>query len=119
MKKTIKFICAATLAVAVSGCLSSAVTFAPSSVPMGQGKYTELAQEVTGTSLQVSWLFCTFGAGGSGQRHALDDALSRTDGADGLVSMAVDEEKFIFVPVAFPVFIKTRVTGTPVKLNAQ
>ena len=114
-----KLILVASCAALLSGCMSSAVTFAPSSVPLEQGRYTELAGEVTGTSTQVSWLFFTFGAGGSGQRHALDDALEQVDKADALVAMAVDEEFFMLVPFVLPSVFKTRVTGTPVKTNAQ
>lgn len=103
----------------ITGCMSSAITFVSSSVPLEQGRYTEIMSEVTGTSTQVNWLFFTFGAAGSGQRHALEDALSQTDGAEALVSMAVDEEYFMLVPFVLPSVYKTRVTGTPVKANAQ
>lgn len=102
-----------------AGCMSSSVSFVSSSIPLEQGRYTELASEVTGTSSQMSWLFFTFGAGGSSQRHALDDALQQIEGAEGLVAMAVDEEYFMLVPFVLPSFYKTRVTGTPVKANAQ
>ena len=119
MNKVTNIAVAALFSGILTGCMSSAVTFVPSSIPMSQGKYTEVAQEVTGTSTQVNWLFFTFGAGGSGQRHAVEDALLQTDGADGLVGMAIDEERFMLVPFVLPSFFKTRVTGTPVKLNAQ
>ena len=117
--KNLMIILASVMIAAATGCMSSSVTFVASSIPLQQGKYTEIMSEVTGTSTQVNWLFFTFGAGGSGQRHALDDALMQVDGADGLVSMAVDEEKFILVPFALPSVFKTRVTGTPVKANIQ
>lgn len=103
--------------VAAAGCMSSSVTFSASSVPIEQGKYTVLAEEVTGTCTQTSWLFFTFGLGGSGQRHALRDALYGVPGADGLVSMAVDEEYFMLIPFVLPSFYTTRVTGTPVRLG--
>lgn len=102
---------------AAAGCMSSAVTFCPSSIPMEQGKYAVLADEVTGTCTQMNWLFFTFGLGGSGQRHACADALSKVPDADGLVGMAVDEERFILCPFALPTFFTTRVTGTPVRLG--
>lgn len=102
---------------ATAGCMSNAVTFCTSSVPVEQGKYSILADEITGTCTQMNWLFFTFGLGGSGQRHAYRDALSQVPSADGLVSMAVDEEFFILVPVALPSFYTTRVTGTPVRLG--
>ena len=114
-----RFFLGAACASLLAGCMSSAVTFVPSSIPLEQGRYTELAGEVTGTSTQVNWLFFTFGAGGSGQRHALEDALDQVENADGLVAMAIDEEFFMLVPFALPSVFKTRVTGTPVKANAQ
>ena len=102
---------------ATAGCMSNAVTFCASSVPVEQGKYSVLADDITGTCTQTSWLFFTFGLGGSGQRHAYRDALNQVPNADGLVSMAVDEEYFILVPFALPSFYTTRVTGTPVRIG--
>jgi len=100
---------------ALAGCMSDAVTFCASSVPVEQGKYVVLADEVTGTCTQTSWLFFTFGLGGSGQRHAYRDALQGVPGADGLIGMAIDTEYFILVPFVLPSFYTTRVTGTPVR----
>lgn len=114
--KTIKMVVAGAL-LATAGCMSNAVSFCTSSVPVAQDKYSTLAEEVTGTCTQTSWLFFTFGLGGSGQRHAYRDALSRVPGADGLVGMAVDEEYFMLVPFILPSFYTTRVTGTPVRLG--
>ena len=112
-------------ALVLAGCLSTASSFVESSVPIEQGKYTELASETSGTCLQVQWLFFTFGAAGSPQRRAYGDAVSKISEADAMVAMAVDVEQFAFLsptlmplPV-LPVFTKTRVTGTPVKLNVQ
>ncbi len=108
-----------------AGCLSSASSFVASSSPVQQGRYTELAPEVSGKCTQVQWLFFTFGAAGSPQRHALADATRKIAGADALTAMAVDVEKFalfstdIISIAILPVFTTTRVTGTPVKLNAQ
>lgn len=126
MKTTIT--CAA-LCTAISmfscGCLTQPQAFVTSSVPMEQGKYTVLGEEVRGTSTQVMWLFFTFGEGGSVQRHALDDALSHVDGADGLTAMAVDSETFSLLPTTlipfpiFPTFYKVTVTGTPVRFNVN
>lgn len=101
-----------------AGCISSPTTFCASSIPIAQGKYSVLASDVTGTHTEVNWLFFTFGLGGSGQRHALNDALSQVPGADALVAMAIDTECFFLVPVALPTFFTTRVSGTPVKVNA-
>ena len=114
MKRMIK-VAAAGMLLAVAGCMSNAVTFCTSSVPIEQDKYAVLADEITGTCTQMNWLFFTFGLGGSGQRHAYRDAISQVPNADGLVAMAVDEEYFILVPFALPSFYTTRVTGTPVR----
>lgn len=100
-----------------AGCMSSPLAFVPSSIPVEQGKYSVIASEVTGSATQVNWLFFTFGSGGSGQRHALADALRQVPEADALVAMSVDTEFFMLVPFALPSFFKTRVTGTPVKLD--
>lgn len=115
----------AAAATALSGCLSSATSFVASSIPVEQGKYAEVAAEVSGTCTQVQWLFFTFGAAGSPQRHAMNDALDQAVGADGLVAMAVDVEQFAIVSTALlpfpvlPVITTTRVTGTPIKANAR
>ena len=109
----------------LAGCLTQPTGFVSSSVPVGQGGYSVLGLEVRGTSTQVSWLFFTFGAHGSSQRHALEDALSQIEGADGLIAMSVDSETFSIMPTSlisfpiFPTFYKIVVTGTPVKLNTN
>jgi len=116
MKKIVNAALVSTL-LASAGCMSNAVSFCASSVPVEQGKYSILADDITGTCTQTSWLFFTFGLGGSGQRHAYRDALNQVPNADGLVSMAVDEEYFILVPFVLPSFYTTRVTGTPIRLG--
>ena len=102
-----------------AGCMSSPASFNASSKPYEQGKYTILGEEVSGTNTQINWLFFTFGAGGSGQRHALADALEQVPGADGLISMAIDTENFVLFQFVLPSFYTTRVTGTPVKSNTN
>ena len=100
---------------AATGCFSQPVTFTSSSSPLTSGRYTILADEVTGTNTQIDWLFFTFGKGGSGQRHALADALRQVPGSTALTAMAIDEETFVLFPFLLPSFTTTRVTGTPVK----
>lgn len=117
--KTMRMIMVAAGLVLSAGCISDPTAFCVSSVPVGQGKYSVLAEEVTGTHTEVNWLFFTFGLGGSGQRHALSDALSQVPGSDALVAMAIDTESFILVPFVLPSFYTTRVTGTPVKIHAD
>lgn len=108
-----------------TGCLSKASSFAPSSAPLQPGGFTELGTEVTGTCTQMQWLFFTFGAAGSPQRHALREALDVVQGTDALVSVAVDVEQFALISTELlpfpilPIFSTTRVTGGPVKYNVQ
>lgn len=104
---------------ATAGCFSWPIAFSQSSSPLAPGHYTVLADEVTGTNTQVEWLFFSFGKGGSGQRHALADALRQVPGATALTAMAVDEESFILIPFVLPSFTTTRVTGTPVRANVH
>lgn len=105
--------------VLTAGCISDPATFCASSIPIEQGKYSVLAEEVTGTHTEVNWLFFTFGLGGSGQRHALNAALAQIPGTDALVSMATDTETFFLIPFALPTFFTTRVSGTPVKVHSE
>lgn len=115
------------LALVVAGCMTKPEGFLTSSVPVTQGQYTVLAEEVQGTANQVEWLFFTFGKAGSVQRHALEDALSQVDGADGLVAMSIDSETFSMMPISLtlipfpllPTFYTVYVTGTPVKLVGE
>lgn len=106
------------MAFALVGCSSFTVpkNFATSSIPVTQGKYTVLAEEVQGSATQIQWLFFTFDKDGRVQRHAIDDALSQVMGADALIAMTVDEEAFSLVPIVLPSFYTIYVTGTPVKL---
>ena len=73
----------------------------------------------------MQWLFFTFGKAGSPQRHAYADALGQVSNADALTAMAVDSEQFSMISTSLlpfpvlPVVTKTRVTGTPVRRNAQ
>ena len=125
MNAIVKACCVPAFALAVSGCLSQASSFVASTAPLAQGRYTELTSEVSGTCTQVQWLFFTFGAAGSPQRRALRDALGRVDGVDALVSAAVDVEQFAFLSTTLlpfpvlPVFTTTRMTGVPVRFNAD
>ena len=119
MKKVLRILAAAT-AVAMSGCLSKTAAMLTSTDPVEKGRYTVLGSEVSGTDTQVMILFMTFGASGSGARRAIEDALSQAPSADALVRVAVDTEEFYF-PFNFIVapvgIVKTRVSGTPIKIN--
>lgn len=119
MKDTLRRATVVTMLALTAGCMSSPLTFVPSSIPVQQGRYSVLAEDVTGTNTQVNWLFFTFGLGGSGQRHALNDALQQVQGADALVAMSVDTECFMLIPFVLPSFYTTRVSGTPVKTSTD
>ena len=110
------------LALLTAGCLSRPVQVAASSDPVEPGRYSVLGAEVSGTDTQVMFFWMTFGASGSGLRRAIDDALEDAPGADALVRMAVDCEEFYF-PFNFIVapigIIKTRVSGTPIKISTN
>lgn len=118
--KTIKIVLAgAALSVCV-GCLSKPVGMLTSTDPVEHGKYTVLGSEVSGTDTQVMILGMTFGVSGSGTRRATEDALEHAPGADALVRVSVDCEEFYF-PFNFIIapigVVKSRVTGTPIKIN--
>ena len=123
--KKLMYVTMVVTCVALSGCLSSASSFVPAAMPLEPGKFTVVSSEVSGTCTQVQWLFFTFGKAGSPQRHALDDAVGQVPETDTLIAMAVDEEQFAFLSTTLmpipilPVFTTTRVTGSPVKINAQ
>lgn len=117
--KTMRILAVAAGLSLAAGCISDPTAFCTSSIPIEQGKYSILAEEVTGTHTEVNWLFFTFGLGGSGQRHALASARDQIPGTDALVSMAIDTESFILIPFILPSFYTTRVTGTPVKVHAE
>lgn len=106
----------------LSGCLSRPVQVAASSDPIEPGKFSTLGIEVSGTDTQVMFFGMTFGSSGSGLRRAIDEALGEAPGADALVRMTVDCEEFYF-PFNFIIapigVVKTRVSGTPVKINAN
>lgn len=114
MKKLLMPLAAGALVAFASGCLSTPLALVPSTDPIEQGKYSVLGSEVSGTDTQVSFLFLTFGAHGSGIRRAINDALSQAPGSDALVRVAMEDESFWFIIFNFS---KVRVTGTPVKCN--
>ena len=101
----------------MAGCVSRPTTFVASSIPVDQNNYTVLGKAVSGSGCQISVAFVSFGAPGSNQRNALEDALNQIPGANALVGMAVEHEVFEVIPCLLPVFgiYKTRVTGIPVK----
>ncbi len=109
-------------ALLMAGCLSRPIQVAASSDPIEPGRYSVLGAEVSGTDTQVMFFWITFGSSGSGLRRAIDDALEDAPGADALVRLAVDCEEFYF-PFNFIVapigIVKTRVSGTPVKISAN
>lgn len=99
---------------AMTGCMSSPVSFKSSSAPVPAQGYTIVGSEVTGTSEQI-WVF---GFGGSmelQQARAYRDAMAKAHQADALVAMSIENHVFTF----FPFFARREIsiTGTPVKFN--
>ena len=112
--KTMSKVFAAAAALAVAGCINVPVAFSDKSIPIEQGKYTVVGEEVLGEDHQIGILGFPVGRPGSGQRRALKDAMSQAPGADGLISMAVDFQRLdLWV---FQIWT-TKVAGTPVKTN--
>lgn len=120
MKRIMLKSLAAGIALACAGCLSRPVQVAASTDPVEAGKYTILGAEVSASDTQVMLCGLTFGAPGSGTRRAIDKALEQAPGADALVRMTLECEEFYF-PFNFIIaplgVVKTRISGTPVKIN--
>jgi len=114
MKKLIGFAAVAAAAMVMTGCTIAPVSFSEASLPVEQGKYAVIGEEVEGNDSQLLVLGYGVGMPGSPQRRALKSALDKAPGADGLVGMAVDYQIFNLVVVQF---MTTRITGTPVKTN--
>lgn len=99
---------------AFAGCSTMPVAFSDKSIPMEQGKYTVVGDEVMGEDHQVMILGFGLGLPGSGQRRALKQALDQAPSADALISMAVDVQ---VINLMWASVVTTKVTGTPVKTN--
>lgn len=112
MKKIMNVALAASVAAVLAGCSTMPVGFVDKSVPMEQGKYAVVGEEVEGSDTQLLFLGFGLGLPGSPQRKALSDAMTKAPGADGLISMAVDQQR---INLYWLQIITTRVTGTPVK----
>ena len=114
MKKLIGFAAVAATAMVMTGCTTAPQNFSDASLPVEQGKYTVVGEEVEGSDSQLIVLGYGVGLPGSPQRRALKSALDKASGADGLVGMAVDYQVFNLFLIQF---MTTRVTGTPIKVN--
>ena len=114
MKKLVGLAVVAVVAVMMSGCSTYPVNFADKSIPMEQGKYTVIGNEIEGTDSQLIVLGYGLSMPGSPQRRALKDAMKKAPGADGMISMAIDQQ---MINLALVQIVTTRCTGTPVKLN--
>ena len=114
MKKLIGFAAVAAAAMVMTGCTTAPQNFSDASLPVEQGKYTVVGEEVEGSDSQLMVLGYGIGLPGSPQRRALKSALDKAPGADGLVSMAVDYQLLNLYLVQV---LTTRITGTPIKTN--
>lgn len=98
----------------MTGCISSPVCFKTSSAPVPPHGYTIVGSEVTGTNEQI-WVF---GFGGSmelQQARAYRDAMAKSQQADALIAMSIENHVFSF----FTFFTRREIsiTGTPAKFN--
>lgn len=120
MKRFLNGLLAGALVLCAGGCLSRPVQVAASTDPVEAGRYTILGAEVSASDTQVMLCGLTFGAPGSGTRRAIDKALAQAPGADALVRMTLECEEFYF-PFNFIIaplgVVKTRISGTPIKIN--
>lgn len=114
MKKLIGFAAVAATAMVMTGCTIAPVHFADASLPVDQGRYAVVGEEVEGSDSQLLILGYGLGMPGSPQRRALKNAMDKAPGSDGLVGMAVD---FQVLNLAVVQIMTTRVTGTPIKTN--
>jgi len=113
MNKIMKLAAGGALAVALTGCATGPVAFLPSSAPVPEKGYTVAGSEVTGTSDQV-WVFGIGGSTELQQARALRDAMAKSQKADALVSMSIEQH---YVNVFLFARKTISVTGIPVTFN--
>lgn len=106
-------------AMSMSGCLMANMgTLQDSTKPVLQSKYTVLGDRVSGTD--DMWILpfgISDGRPGSPALRALDKALAKAQGAEALVEVSQNVETYVYPIPLFPIMqVKTRVTGTPIKL---
>lgn len=107
--------------IAAGGCASDPVHFDRCSTPYPpEGYYTIIGKPVTGTSTQYRILGIGGDVSSSQQFNALEDAMSKTDNADALISMTIDRQYCwpLYIPFIFQAEIM-RVTGIPVKFSKK
>lgn len=101
-------------AMLITGCQTYPAGFVDKSLPVEQGKYAVIGDEVEGSDVQVAVFGWGLGMPGSPQRRAYKQALEKSGGADGLIEMAVDQQ---LINLSIVHIYTTRVTGTPIKVN--
>ena len=120
MKKITPLVLAAVSAVVSTGCLMTNMgTLQDTTKPVEQGKYTVLGDRVSGVdSMWILPFGITDGRPGSPALRALDEAKAKCPRADALVEVSQNVETYMYPIPFFPIMqAKTRVTGTPVKIN--
>ena len=107
-------------AMTMSGCLLANMgTLQETTSPVTQGQYTVLGDRVTGVdSVWMLWSLTTAKPGSPALR-ALDKAKAQISGTDALIEVSQNVETYMYLIPPFFIFenVKTRVTGTPVKLE--
>ncbi len=105
----------AAAALAMSGCHIVPGTIRDMSKPIEQGGYSEPADEVSATELQVYLFgFPMSDLRGSAGRRLYKNALAQAPGADALIEYTTDTKT---LNLAFMVFQWYTLTGVPVKTN--
>lgn len=100
-------------AMLMAGCHTIPAGFSDKSIPVEQGRYSVIGDEVEGSDVQIAVFGWGLSNPGSPQRRAYKQALEKSVGADGLIEMAVDQQ---LINLAVVHIYTTRVTGTPIKL---
>ncbi len=99
-------------ALSLTSCMSVGVDLAPSTTPLRDGEYTELADMSEGTSWGAMIWFIP-ASEGAVTKSARDRAIEN-GGADALVNVSCSTTIY-FLP--FVTLFKTIVRGTPVAIN--
>ena len=97
-----------------TGCHTVPHNFSDASIPIDQGRYTVVGDEVMGEDTQVFICGIPLSLPGSGQRRALKQAIGQAPGSDALVSMCVDVQ---YLNLIFVQIVTTKISGTPVKTD--
>ena len=108
-------------AMSMSGCLMANMgTLQDTTKPVLQNRYTVLGDRVSGVDSQ--WMLWSFSTAqpGSPSLRALDKAKAKIAGTDALVEVSQNVETYLYPIPPFFILqnVRTRVTGTPVRIDS-